>query len=146
MRIVGIRCVSTIESGSVTAMSDETVANAYAANVGITVDDSYEISWEELAWLVGHTNSMAETRLALLKSLQTALPSQESGGIANLKELLSNLIIMQTRLAGRENELDESLSAMSENPPVSHVASNQDTITSAATNILNAALRLRSKG
>jgi hypothetical protein len=127
-------------------MSDETVANAYTANVGITVDDSYEISWKELVWLVGHTNSMAETRLTLLKSLQTALPSQESGEIANLKELLSNLIIMQTRLAGRENELDESLSAMSENPPVSHVASNQDTITSAATDILNAALRLRSKG
>ena len=122
------------------------MASSYTANVGITVGDSYEITWEELAWLVGHTNSMAEARLDLLKSLQAALPSQEAGDIADLKELLSNLIIMQTRLAGREKELDESLSALSGIPPVSHIASNQDTISSVATEILNAAQRIRSKG
>ena len=122
------------------------MASSYTANVGITVGDSYEITWEELAWLVGHTNSMAEARLDLLKSLQAALPSQEAGDIADLKELLSNLIIMQSRLAGREKELDESLSALSGNPPVSHIASNQDTISSVATEILNAAQRIRSKG
>ena len=127
-------------------MSDEPMASSYTANVGITVGDSYEITWEELAWLVGHTNSMAEARLDLLKSLQAALPSQEAGDIADLKELLSNLIIMQTRLAGREKELDESLSALSGIPPVSHIASNQDTISSVATEILNAAQRIRSKG
>ena len=127
-------------------MSDEPMASSYTANVGITVGDSYEITWEELAWLVGHTNSMAEARLDLLRSLQAALPSQEAGDIADLKELLSNLIIMQTRLAGREKELDESLSALSGIPPVSHIASNQDTISSVATEILNAAQRIRSKG
>ena len=127
-------------------MSDEPMAGSYTANVGIAVGDSYEIAWEELAWLVGHANSMAEARLGLLKSLQAALPSQEAGGIADLKGLLSNLIIMQSRLAGREKELDESLSALSGNPPVSHIASNQDTISSAATEILNAAQRIRSKG
>ena len=127
-------------------MSDEPMASSYTANVGITVGDSYEITWEELAWLVGHTNSMAEARLDLLKSLQAALPSHEAGDIADLKELLSNLIIMQTRLAGREKELDESLSALSGIPPVSHIASNQDTISSVATEILNAAQRIRSKG
>ena len=81
-------------------MSSESVSSLYSDNVGITKGDSYRIAWQELAWLVSHANSMAEARLDLLKSLQTALPSQDSGDIADLKELLSNLIIMQSRLAG----------------------------------------------
>ena len=122
-------------------MSSESVSSLYSDNVGITKGDSYRIAWQELAWLVSHANSMAEARLDLLKSLQTALPSQDSGDIANLKELLSNLIIMQSRLAGREGEL----SLLSGNPPVSHVALNQDTISSVATEILSAAQRITSK-
>ena len=127
-------------------MSDEPGASSYSTNVGISAGGGYEITWEELAWLVGHINSIGAARLELLKSLQAALPSQEAGGLADLKEMLSNLIIMQTRLAGREKELDESLSALTENPPVSHIASNQDTISSVATEILDAAQRIRSKG
>ncbi len=126
-------------------MSSESVSSLYSDNVGITKGDSYRIAWQELAWLVSHASSMAEARLDLLKSLQTALPSQDSGDIADLKELLSNLIIMQSRLAGREEELDGALSLLSGNPPVSHVALNQDTISSVATEILSAAHRITSK-
>ena len=127
-------------------MSDEPVASSYTSNVGITVDGGYQTTWEELAWLVAHANRLAAARLDILKSLQTALPIQVAGEIANLKELLSSLIIMQTRLAGRAAELDESLFALCGNPPISHVASNRDTISTTANEILNAAQRIRSKG
>lgn len=126
-------------------MSSKSVSSLCSDNVGITKGDSYRIAWQELAWLLSHANSTAEARLDLLKSLQIALPSQDSGDIANLKELLSNLIIMQSRLADREEELDGALSLQSGNPPVSHVALNQDTISSVGTEILSAAQRIRSK-
>ena len=86
-----------------------------------------------------------------LTAIEEKIQHEEQGerklerDIADLKELLSNLIIMQSRLAGREKELDGALSLLSGSPPVSHVASNQDTISSAAAEILSAAQRIRSK-
>ena len=64
----------------------------------------------------------------------------------NIERRSDNLDKREKSQVGREKELDESLSALSGNPPVSHIASNQDTISSAAAEILNAAQRLRSKG
>ncbi len=126
-------------------MDDSSTATDYTANVGRIDGETYSIAWDQLVELVTHANRLGASRLDLLKSLQTALPSQDTGDLADLKELLSNLIIMQTRLAGREKELNESLTALSVNPPVSHVTSNQDTISSVANEILSAAQRIRSK-
>ncbi len=94
-------------------MSSKSVSSLCSDNVSITKGDSYRIAWQELAWLLSHANSTAEARLDLLKSLQTTLPSQDSRDIANLKELLPNLIITQSRLADREEELDGALSLQS---------------------------------
>ena len=56
---------------------------------------------DELAWLVAHASRLSATRLERLRSLQTALPG--AGG--ELKELLTDLIIIESRLAGRGERL-----------------------------------------
>jgi hypothetical protein len=53
-------------------------------------------------------------RLELLKALQSALPRDDEPDdvVAELKDLLTNLIIMQNRLSGRDEELGQMLSRL----------------------------------
>lgn len=127
-------------------MSENTTANEFADRVGKTDDETYSIAWGEMAKLIAHANRLGAAKLAMLRSLQSALPRGAGDQAADLKELLSNIIIMQTRLAEREAQLNESISALSSNPPVSRVTSDRDAIAAAAEEILSAACQIRSEG
>ena len=64
------------------------------------------LSSDEALWLIDHAMDIGAARLELLRALQTKLPATDDpGAIADLKELLTDLIVMQTRLSGREERL-----------------------------------------
>ncbi len=87
---------------------DEAIVDEYMRRAGNSDGGRYMLATDELAWMLGHCTRMATLRLQLLRAVQAAL-NQEGGGASDLKELLTNLIIMQSRMAEREEHLDESL-------------------------------------
>ena len=109
-------------------------------------DDDHRIDVEELAWLIGHITRLSAARLVMLKSLQSALPRQDEGAVTELKELLSQIIIMQTRLAGREESLDELLEGLVRLGGISDVALDEGVVSGATAEIVRAAERFQSKG
>ena len=127
-------------------MGQHGAAGRYASAVGSTKDDGYRIDVAELARLTGHVGRLNAARLETLKSLQSALPREDEGAVSELKELLSQIIIMQTRLAGREESLDELLEELVRLGGTGDVALDEVVISGAATEILRAAERVRSKG
>ena len=127
-------------------MGQHGAAGRYASAVSSTEDGGYRIEVAELAWLTGHVGRLSAARLEMLKSLQSALPREDEGAVSELKELLSQIIIMQTRLAGREESLDELLEELVRLGGTGDVALDEVVISGAATEILRAAERVRSKG
>ena len=121
-------------------------AGGYASAVGSTGADGYRIDVAELAWLIGHVGVLNAARLEMLKSLQTTLPREDEGAVAELKELLSQIIIMQTRLAGREESLDQLLQEIVRLGGASGVALDEGIVSGAAVEIVQAAERIQSKG
>ena len=78
---------------------------------------------QELEWLLEHTTRLNGLRLELLRALQAALPGHSTDkDIADLKELLTDLIIMQSRSSGREealrSRLSQALESLGEAVPV----------------------------
>ena len=127
-------------------MGQHAAVPRYASAVGSTGDDGYRIDVAELAWLIGHVGSLSAARLEMLKSLQTALPRDGEGAVVELKELLSQIIIMQTRLAGREESLDGLLEELVRLRGTSGVALDEGVVSGAAAEIVRAAERIQSKG
>ena len=99
-----------------------------------------------MAWLIGHVGRLSAARLEMLKSLQTALPRDGEGAVAELKDLLSQIIIMQTRLAGREESLDGLLEELVRLRGTGGVALDERVVSGAAAEIVRAAERIQSKG
>ena len=88
----------------------ESVGSRYLSEAGPAVDGRLQLAVDELRWLVEHSTQLGERRLELLQALQAALPRAEDGGsLAELKELLTDVIIMQTRLADRNRRLNKQL-------------------------------------
>ena len=88
----------------------ETATDRYLRAVSRPDDDRYQLSADQLLWLIQHSTRLGGQRLELLRALQSALPkSGEPGPLADLKELLTDLIIMQSRLAEREERLGQLL-------------------------------------
>ena len=88
----------------------ESVGSRYLSEAGPAVDGWLQLAVDELRWLVEHSTQLGERRLELLQALQAALPRAEDGGsLAELKELLTDVIIMQTRLADRNRRLNKQL-------------------------------------
>ena len=125
-------------------MGQHAAAGSYAAAVGSAGDDGYRIDVAELAWLTGHVTRLSAARLEMLKSLQSALPRKDED--TELKELLSQIIIMQTRLAGREESLDQLLPELVRLSDASGVALDEGIVSGAAVEIVHAAERIQSKG
>ena len=72
--------------------------------------DGGGMSVDELTWLIERTNEWCAFRLRLLTALQKAVERADEGSVAGqLKETLTNLIIMQTRIREREDGLAELL-------------------------------------
>ena len=121
-------------------------AGSYASAVGSTEDDGYRIDVAEFAWLIGHVGRLSAARLEMLKSLQTTLPRDDEGAPSELKELLTQIIIMQTRLAGRDESLDELLKELVRLRVTGGVTLDESTVSEAAAEVLRAADRIQSKG
>ena len=68
-----------------------------------------EVSIEDITRALEHANQRSEALLEVLRALQRATPSQSDDSSSELKETLTNLIIMRTRLNERQSVLPELL-------------------------------------
>ena len=69
-----------------------------------------EVSIEGIARALEHANQRSEALLEVLRALQRAVPVDEEESSSELKETLTNLIIMRTRLNERQSALPALLS------------------------------------
>ena len=68
-----------------------------------------EVSVYDLARALEGAHQRSEALLDALRALQRAIPSNEEDASSELKETLTNLIIMRTRLNERQSALPELL-------------------------------------
>ena len=85
-----------------TSQDHESVAERYLAKATRSAAGHCRLGPQELVWLLDHTTRLNGLRLELLRGLQAALPGHHDQDIADLKELLTDLIIMHSRSSGRE--------------------------------------------
>ena len=64
-----------------------------------------EVSIEDITRTLEHANQRSEALLEVLRALQRAVPAHEEDESSELKETLTNLIIMRTRLNERQSAL-----------------------------------------
>ena len=88
----------------------ESFASRYLQAAGQSSDERYQLDIAQFTWLVDHCTHLGEVRSGLLQALQSSLPGSEEPGIAaEFKELLTNLVIMETRVSDRNERLSELL-------------------------------------
>ena len=122
----------------------EAITNRYLRAIGHPADDRYQLSADQLLWLIGHSTRLGGQRLELLRALQSALPrSEKPGPLADLKELLTNLIIMQSRLAGREEQLQDLLHQITEAKLLDRVPVDEALLKNSIQEILQASGQVR---
>ena len=103
---------------------------------------------EELIWLLGHAAETNAVRLRVLQSLQRGLPAQQTkadiaaSGPNDLKEALTNVIIMQSRLNEREATLLDGIKAARDQALLDSVPVDLENLRSAASGIVTAYHRL----
>ena len=68
-----------------------------------------EVSIERITRALEHANQRSEALLEVLRALQRAVPAHEEDTSSEMKETLTNLIIMRTRLNERQSALPELL-------------------------------------
>ena len=102
----------------------ESTVGRYLNALGRVSDGRLRLPIEELTRLVDHSTHMAALRLELLRALQSALSraDERRSTVNDLKDLLTDLIIMQSRLAGREARLSELLNRLVESKGLEGVA------------------------
>ncbi|MSQ12870.1 MAG: hypothetical protein EXR47_01770 [Dehalococcoidia bacterium] len=85
--------------------------NTYLDVVGRLGGDPFALRADEFSWRVRYVAEWNAIRLRLLTALQRALPTSQAEDKAaqELKETLTNVIIMQTRLREREEALVQQL-------------------------------------
>jgi hypothetical protein len=90
----------------------------------------YALSAEELVWLLTSGQQRGADELELLKALQRALPQpeDEADAIGELKAVLTNAIIMRTRLAEREADLPDLLGRVVSEGRLNAVPANRDVV------------------
>ena len=110
----------------------------YLEALGEAVDGRVRLSIEELGSLVGYATRLGGLRLELLKALQSALPRDDDPNdvVGELKDILTNLIIMQSRLSGRDGELGELLSRLHKSGALNRVPVDESIVRSVVDVIL----------
>ena len=117
----------------------------YLRASGRTEDGRYRLDAAEAAWLLGVLTRLGRARLELLRGLQATLPREgDNVGVAELKETLTNLIIMQTRLADRESDLDERIATAVSAGEIDGLTVDESGLRSALQEIAEAADHVRS--
>ncbi len=110
----------------------ESIASRYAGSMGRAADEGYQLDIDRLVWLLGPCTRLGELRLELLRALQSSLSaSEETGTVVELKELLTSLIIMETRVSDRGERLSELLKDITEAGGLDRVPVEQLTLTDA---------------
>ena len=121
-------------------------ADRYLDVAGAAGGEAYSLAAEHMLWLVEHATEASGMRLELLRALQTALAaSNEPGPVVELKELLTDLIIMQSRLQGREEKLAALLRQVVEQDAPKGVPIEKAKLQSGIRSILDAAARIQSE-
>ena len=68
-----------------------------------------EVSIEGITRALEHANQRSEALLEVLRAMQRAVPAHHEDASSELKETLTNLIIMRTRLNERQSVLPDLL-------------------------------------
>ena len=130
-----------------TMSENESAVDSFLAAAGSEEDGRYTLSAQVLARLVRLLTDLGEMRLGLLTGLQTALPRADEGSpIEELKETMTNLIIMQSRTAGRESGVAGNILELAAAGEIGPAAVDRDKLRSGLTALLDAADRVRSAG
>ena len=124
--------------------SADSVASRYLRAAGQTTDERYQINIDRFTWLVDHCTQLGEVRLGLLRDLQSSLTaSGDSDTVAEFKDLLTNLIIMETRMSGRNERLPEFLTQLANAEGLDRVPVDQATLAEAIQAIIQATDHVR---
>ena len=109
--------------------------DAYVDAAGRRGAGGYALSAGELLWLLTSGQERGGDELELLKALQRALPQRNDEGdtIGELKALLTNAIIMRTRLAEREADLAALLGRAIDEGKLDDMAVDEDIVRRIAT-------------
>ena len=125
--------------------NEEDPTTLYLRNARAPNEGRYRRGVDHLAWLIDHCTELGALRLELLRGLQAALPKSDDGdSVTELKELLTNLIIMQTRLADREASLDDALRRIVDDGRLDAVFLDEELLREAIQQIIDAPTRVRS--
>ena len=127
------------------SQNEESLTTLFLQNAGAPPDEGrYRLGLDHLAWLIDHCTRLGALRLELLRGLQTALPkSDDRDSMTELKELLTNLIIMQTRLADREASLHDALMRLVDDSRLDAVSLDEELLRETIQQIVDAQARVR---
>ncbi len=119
----------SLEDGDVVDRYVDTALGSYGAGIGV----------DELSWLLERTYEWGSFRLRLLAALQKAVDRADDDSAAGqLKGVLTNLIIMQTRIREREDGLAEMLRQAEAESAVGPVMVEADDLCSFAESVAGA--------
>ncbi len=125
--------------------NEESLATLFLESAGAPSEGCYRLGLDHLAWLIDHCTRLGALRLELLRGLQTALPKSDDGdSLTELKELLTSLIIMQTRLADREASLHDALRRLVDDRRLDAVFLDEELLRETIQQIVDAPARVRS--
>ena len=125
--------------------NEESLTTRFLRNAGAPSEGRYRLGLDHLAWLIDHCTRFGALRLELLRGLQSALPkSDDADSMTELKELLTNLIIMQTRLADREAGLHDALRRLVDDSRLDAVFLDEELLRETIQQIVDAPARVRS--
>ena len=134
-----------------TESEEDTIVSRYIDSVGTRQGESYEMRLEELELILASAHRFNTTRQELLTALQRCLPtprddepqlSAQQTLVSELKDALTNVIIMQTRLNGREQGLLELLKRAAEQQAIDEVRVAPEVVGRWAKAVLEAGRRL----
>ncbi len=125
--------------------NEESLTTRFLRNAGAPSEGRYRLGLDHLAWLIDHCTRLGALRLELLRGLQAALPkSDDEDSFTELKELLTNVIIMQTRLADREASLHDALRRLADDSRLDAVYLDEKLLRETIQEIVDAPARVRS--
>ena len=126
------------------SQNEESLTTLFLQKAGAPDEGRYRLGLDHLAWLIDHCTRLGALRLELLRGLQTALPKSDDGdSMTELKELLTNLIIMQTRLADREASLHDALMGLVDDSRLDAVSLDEELLRETIQQIVDAQARVR---
>ena len=125
--------------------NEGSLTTLFMQSAGTSSEGRYRLGLDHLTWLIDHCTRLGALRLELIRGLQTALPKSDDGdSLTELKELLTNLVIMQTRLADREASLQDALSRLVDDSRLDAVFLDEELLRETIQQIVDASARVRS--